>query len=31
MVVPRIPEFRKLRQEDHRFKASAGYIARPCP
>jgi hypothetical protein len=25
-----IPVLRRLSQEDHKFKASLGYIARPC-
>jgi hypothetical protein len=27
---PVIPALRKLRQEDHKFKVSLGYIERPC-
>jgi hypothetical protein len=27
---PKIPAFRRLRQEDHEFKTSLGYTARPC-
>jgi hypothetical protein len=26
-----IPALRRLRQEDHNFKASLGYIGKPCP
>jgi hypothetical protein len=28
--MPVIPALRRLRQEDHEFKTSLGYIARPC-
>jgi hypothetical protein len=28
--MPVIPALLRLRQEDHKFKTSLGYIARPC-
>jgi hypothetical protein len=29
-IIPEIPALGRLRQEEHQFKASIGYIARPC-
>jgi hypothetical protein len=28
---PIIPALRRLRQEDHKFKARQGYMVTPCP